>query len=235
MLSRESGGRSQIWPTKCPKCGARVLFYRNAVGSKVYFDELGGDWPQHPCTDVEVSRRANAARPRASSWAIVDDATDAWTGAQLIIFRNPRDKALVGVLPRERLRLIPGEYVSFSGNMIEKFDAQASRRQVVRTSRVDLDQLELRLRPAVEKHELEAKRGLRVSPPRQMYELIAINRSAGGAAVLTLYSEMSPLARVRSAWTPGVQVGDFVALDWEAQQLTYAGWDCDIAVAIARQ
>lgn len=33
----------------CPICGARVFFYRNDLGSKVYFDELGWPWPKHPC------------------------------------------------------------------------------------------------------------------------------------------------------------------------------------------
>jgi len=35
----------------CPVCGARVYYYQNAYGSRVFFDDLGGDWPKHPCTD----------------------------------------------------------------------------------------------------------------------------------------------------------------------------------------
>lgn len=36
----------------CPQCGARVYFYQNEFGSKVYFDHLGPPWPKHPCMDT---------------------------------------------------------------------------------------------------------------------------------------------------------------------------------------
>lgn len=36
---------------ECPVCGARVFFYQNRFGSRVYFDDLGKPWPKHPCTD----------------------------------------------------------------------------------------------------------------------------------------------------------------------------------------
>ncbi|MCC6925118.1 YXWGXW repeat-containing protein [Novosphingobium sp.] len=35
----------------CPVCGARVFFYQNDFGSRVFFDDLGPPWPKHPCTD----------------------------------------------------------------------------------------------------------------------------------------------------------------------------------------
>jgi hypothetical protein len=35
----------------CPVCGAKVFFYQNDYGSRVYFDDLGKPWPKHPCTD----------------------------------------------------------------------------------------------------------------------------------------------------------------------------------------
>ncbi len=35
----------------CPVCGASVFYYQNNYGSRVFFDELGPDWPKHPCTD----------------------------------------------------------------------------------------------------------------------------------------------------------------------------------------
>lgn len=35
----------------CPECGARVFFYQNYYGSRVFFDSLGKPWPKHPCTD----------------------------------------------------------------------------------------------------------------------------------------------------------------------------------------
>ena len=39
----------------CPICGARVYFWRNQSGSKVWFDALGHPWPKHPCLDVAVA------------------------------------------------------------------------------------------------------------------------------------------------------------------------------------
>jgi hypothetical protein len=36
---------------RCPVCGASVFFYQNEYGSRVFFDDLGFDWPKHPCTD----------------------------------------------------------------------------------------------------------------------------------------------------------------------------------------
>ena len=35
--------------TVCGKCGQKVFYYRNEFGSRVLFDELGGDWPKHDC------------------------------------------------------------------------------------------------------------------------------------------------------------------------------------------
>lgn len=40
----------------CPVCGARVFFYQNDYGSRVFFDELGPPWPKHPCTDNSMPK-----------------------------------------------------------------------------------------------------------------------------------------------------------------------------------
>lgn len=40
----------------CPVCGAKVYFYANDAGSRVYFDEIGPPWPKHPCTDTFIGR-----------------------------------------------------------------------------------------------------------------------------------------------------------------------------------
>lgn len=45
---------------RCPRCPARVFFYRSPYGGSVYFDDLGPPWPKHPCMDA--SREA-APRP----------------------------------------------------------------------------------------------------------------------------------------------------------------------------
>jgi hypothetical protein len=35
----------------CPLCGAKIFFFQNEYGSRVYFDDLGPPWPKHPCMD----------------------------------------------------------------------------------------------------------------------------------------------------------------------------------------
>jgi hypothetical protein len=40
-----------VYPTTCKRCGQAVFFYKNERGSKVFFDELGGDWHKHDCSD----------------------------------------------------------------------------------------------------------------------------------------------------------------------------------------
>lgn len=39
----------------CPVCFAKVYYYQNQHGSRVFFDELGWPWPKHPCTDNSKS------------------------------------------------------------------------------------------------------------------------------------------------------------------------------------
>lgn len=46
--------RSRTIPTRCPYCGAKVFFYTNEYGSKVFFDELGPPWPIHSCPEYEA-------------------------------------------------------------------------------------------------------------------------------------------------------------------------------------
>lgn len=70
-------GRSQraaclvVPNARCPVCGAKVYFYANEFGSRVFFDDLGPPWPKHPCTDRWWfgSRRALTAERIAASAA----------------------------------------------------------------------------------------------------------------------------------------------------------------------
>jgi hypothetical protein len=39
-----------VIPIVCRRCGQRVFFYKNQYGSKVFFDELGGEWHKHDCS-----------------------------------------------------------------------------------------------------------------------------------------------------------------------------------------
>lgn len=55
----------------CPVCGALVYFYRSPYNGRVFFDDLGGDWPKHPCTDNRWEpRRATSSTlsPREPAW-----------------------------------------------------------------------------------------------------------------------------------------------------------------------
>ncbi|WP_279357266.1 hypothetical protein [Methylobacterium indicum] len=45
---------------RCPVCNARVFYYQNRHGSRVFFDDLAPSWTKHPCTD----NRAPAAASR---------------------------------------------------------------------------------------------------------------------------------------------------------------------------
>jgi hypothetical protein len=60
---------------RCPVCGQAVWFYRSPYNGRVYFDEIGPDWPKHPCTDNQdcgrgkkplsgAQRRKNTLRSR---------------------------------------------------------------------------------------------------------------------------------------------------------------------------
>lgn len=64
----------------CHVCQAKVYFYSNKYGSRVFFDELGWPWPKHSCTDRRtIKSRAPAiefvapvVRARGSRTEIVD-------------------------------------------------------------------------------------------------------------------------------------------------------------------
>jgi len=46
--------RSRTIPTRCRFCGAKVFYYEDEFGSKVFFDELGPPWPKHSCAEYEA-------------------------------------------------------------------------------------------------------------------------------------------------------------------------------------
>jgi hypothetical protein len=41
---------TQIKPTRCKDCLAKVFYFSCDHGSKVLFDQLGEPWPKHQCT-----------------------------------------------------------------------------------------------------------------------------------------------------------------------------------------
>jgi len=61
---------------ECPVCGAQVFFYQNALGSRVYFDELGPPWPKHPCMadSGHTDQRGAPAESIIPEARLVDDA-----------------------------------------------------------------------------------------------------------------------------------------------------------------
>ena len=48
--------RLNAYWTDCPDCGQEVFYWSCTHGSKVFFDELGGDWPQHECAHKQRVR-----------------------------------------------------------------------------------------------------------------------------------------------------------------------------------
>lgn len=68
---RQRGGSGELVDNfnpnaRCPICNARVFFYQNDFGSRVYFDALGPPWPKHPCMDwdsASTGERLSAFAP----------------------------------------------------------------------------------------------------------------------------------------------------------------------------
>lgn len=56
---RECGGTG--FDTVCPDCRRYVFYFHCAHGSKVFFDQPGGDWPRHACKARTTSRRGGKA------------------------------------------------------------------------------------------------------------------------------------------------------------------------------
>ena len=40
-------------PGGCPSCGSPIFYFSCECGSKVFFDDLGGEWPKHRCGSDE--------------------------------------------------------------------------------------------------------------------------------------------------------------------------------------
>jgi hypothetical protein len=94
--SRDHWAKSESFTipnARCPRCAARVFFYRSPFGGSVYFDDLGPPWPKHPCMDVgRVStaqgRRALNVRPQAPNRTLVESG---WRPVPCLgIERHPR-------------------------------------------------------------------------------------------------------------------------------------------------
>jgi hypothetical protein len=56
---------------RCPVCRAPVFYFEDRNGGRVFFDELGPPWPEHPCTDHVAAQprvpTANVSRPDPGS------------------------------------------------------------------------------------------------------------------------------------------------------------------------
>lgn len=70
---------------RCPVCAKWVYFYRSPFGGRVFFDELGGDWPKHPCTDTKSRSRGHsfASFNRAAEAPRLASARD-WTAMPVV-------------------------------------------------------------------------------------------------------------------------------------------------------
>lgn len=61
---------------RCPRCAARVFFYRSPEGGSVYFDDLGPPWPKHPCMDT--GKRTEPAKGRLLGSSVPQWKRDGW-------------------------------------------------------------------------------------------------------------------------------------------------------------
>lgn len=120
--SREAPFSFTIPNAICPVCGAKVFFYANEHGSRVFFDELGPPWPKHPCTISDDMSLGGGWT--SSSWL-----TEAEIGSFL---SRPFEERLLGWRPIEVLRtkvtkraFLQAEYIdevsrpSFSGWLVD--------------------------------------------------------------------------------------------------------------------
>jgi hypothetical protein len=46
---------ARTYPTRCRYCGGKVFYFECRCGSKVFFAELGGEWPEHRCMQLLVA------------------------------------------------------------------------------------------------------------------------------------------------------------------------------------
>ncbi len=54
-------------PSRCSACGVNVFYFWCDCGSKVFFEELGGSWPQHQCSrKLAASDKAQRRQEKAA-------------------------------------------------------------------------------------------------------------------------------------------------------------------------
>lgn len=159
---------------------------------------------------------------------MVDDACDAWTGAQLLIFEDGLSAELFGVHPAAPLVLPPGEVVFFSAGSIQYVDMEQAEVRALSATRVDLDRLRKRL-----PRELAADEPARITQSDELCELLETVTDRPGGATLVLRTRDGKVRRVQPAWLPGIRVGDYASVDWTRRVLTYEGWGRDIVLPIS--
>lgn len=47
---------AKTYPTRCRYCHEQVFYFECRCGSKVFFSELGGSWPEHRCLQLLIHR-----------------------------------------------------------------------------------------------------------------------------------------------------------------------------------
>jgi hypothetical protein len=107
----------------CPECQAKVYFYTNRYGSRVFFDDLGPPWPKHPCTDnprVSAAFKAIGVeppkqRPRGKAIELVEAARNSRMAAGKIFGvrrQNEWTPAVIHSVQRNgKMNLIKFEYL----------------------------------------------------------------------------------------------------------------------------
>lgn len=65
---RPTGRLSDKPNARCPRCGARVWFFRDRRGGCAYFDTVGNPWTKHPCMITDASAAREAIASYAPRW-----------------------------------------------------------------------------------------------------------------------------------------------------------------------
>lgn len=70
-------------PVKCKSCGEEVFYFSCNCGCKVFFDELGGEWPEHYCRRYSTNSRSVKANKVAATTFFTNGLSSQKTGSIL--------------------------------------------------------------------------------------------------------------------------------------------------------
>ena len=106
----------------CPVCSAKVFYYQNANGSRVFFDELGWPWPKHPCTNSKVQTSFSSKNaPHAVTERKRGITAELFEAAQMAAYDPNFDfKSKYSRIPFDLLKVLEVKRVGFENYMSAK-------------------------------------------------------------------------------------------------------------------